>query len=286
MTVRGDNQANQIAITDDGHGNISATIDGHTASGTGIKHVVVEGRKGDDTISYTLTGVLVRKEKLEFRLGQGTDQLTLDFTQGATAAHLNIDVDGSGADTISSTFGDLNNTDLDYNASLGRGAGTMTTALDGNILGTSHVHFNVHSGPGNDSVQFKAVGAPDPNNPTGPPLGVQVDARSTLAFNVDGGPGQDGIVLDYAGDLGGKLRIGLNGGRGADTITTNVTADTTSSGSVFARVHGGAGNDNLTLNVNDNSGGTLGSVNALLDGGAGTDTATDTSNVHVIHCEG
>jgi len=65
--------------------------------------------------------------------------------------------------------------------------------------------------------------------------------------------------------------------------------DSGSTGSVKARVDGNKGDDNLTLNVIDNSGGagasTLSALKALIDGGKGFDTCVHTSNVVVKRCE-
>jgi hypothetical protein len=283
LLVLGDNNANTIAITDDGHGNVSATLDGNSVSGTGIKHVVVNTRGGDDTVTYTLTGQLTQNEKLQFQLGKGTDKLTLDFSKGLANSHLAVDVNGHGTDTVTSTFGDFNNSNLYYRANLGKGDDSVVTTLAGNILGTSQVRFNVNTGKGDDTVQFNAQGA---TNPNGPPSGVKIDSGAALDINVNGGKGADTITVNYEGVDNGKLGLNLRGGPGADTITANVTADAGSTGSIRAVERGGPGDDNLTLNVTDNSGSggtsTLGSLFALIDGGPGHNTLTHTANVKVV----
>ena len=64
---------------------------------------------------------------------------------------------------------------------------------------------------------------------------------------------------------------------------------TGSTGYLTAAVLGGLGNDDLTLTVNDDSGGggpsTLEYALAVLDGGPGTDTCVATPDVQVFNCE-
>jgi hypothetical protein len=291
LLIHGGNSSSQIAITDDGQGNVSATVDGQTVSGSGVNHVVVNTGKGDDTITYTLTGQLTTSEHLQFQLGKGTSQLTLDFSKGTSGGDLAIGINGHGTDTVTSTFGDFNNTNLFFRANFGRGDDTVTTNLDGNILGTSQVRFNLHTGSGDDTVQFNAQGtSTDSTNPNAPMSGVQIDPSALLAINLNGGAGSDTATVTYEGVDNGGLKLNVNGGPGGDTVTANVTADSGSTGSIDAAVAGGPGNDNLTLNVYDNSGSstsggsgssTLASLTAVLLPGPGNDTLTHTDNVTV-----
>src|SRR5262249_59785981 len=71
LFVRGDANANVITITDDGKGAVSAKIDGVSASGTGITHIMVEAGAGNDSLTYTLGGPLAGEERLLADLGSG-----------------------------------------------------------------------------------------------------------------------------------------------------------------------------------------------------------------------
>jgi hypothetical protein len=69
LLIRGDANANTISITDSGNGTITGTIDGQTATGTAINHVVVHSGAGDDTLTYTLTSPLTTPEHLQIDMG-------------------------------------------------------------------------------------------------------------------------------------------------------------------------------------------------------------------------
>jgi hypothetical protein len=260
--------ANTISITDNGSGMVSGTIDGQTASGTAINHVVVHSGAGDDTLTYTLTSPLTTPENLQIDMGSGMDSATLDFSPGIMSTRLKVDVTGSkGDDTLTTMFGPITDSHVDFRSNLGKGTDTFDGTLLGNITGSSAVRFQVHGGKGADTLGFHA---PSTN----------IDAGAKLDVNLLGGKGDDTINVDYTGVLNGKLRLNAGGGKGADTTNANVTLNAGSTGELRGAVRGGAGKDTLTFNVIDNSGGTA-DVDAFIDGGPGSDTITHTPNVKV-----
>jgi len=268
LLIRGDAMANTISITDDGSGMVSGTIDGETASGTAINHVVVHSGAGDDTLTYTLTSPLTTREHLQIDMGGGKDSATLDFSPGITNTNLKVDFTGhAGDDTLATMFGPITGSHVDFRSNLGKGTDTFDGTLLGNITGDSAVRFLVQGGKGADTLGFHA----DTTN---------IDAGAKLDVNLLGGKGNDAINVDYAGVLNGKLRLNASGGKGDDMITATATLNAGSTGELRGAVRGGSGHDTLTFNVIDNSGGTA-EVDAFVDGGPGKDTITNTPNVKV-----
>jgi hypothetical protein len=266
LLIRGDAMANTISITDNGNGTMTGTIDGQTATGTAINHVVVHAGGGDDTLTYTLTNPLTTTEHLQIDMGNGQDSATLDFSPGITNTRLKVDFTGhKGDDSLITKFGPITDSHIDFRSNLGKGADTFDETLLGNIVGDSAVRFLVLGGKGADTLGFHA----DTTN---------IDAGAKLDVNLLGGKGNDTINVDYQGVLNGKLRLNATGGPGNDTIDATVTLNAGSTGELRGRVRGGPGNDTLTFNVIDNSGGTA-DVDAFVDGGPGADTITHTPNV-------
>jgi hypothetical protein len=268
LLILGDPTADTVSIMDSGNGTISGTINGQSAAGTDINHVVVHTRGGDDTLTYTLTNPLTSPLNLQIDMGSGNDTATLDFSPGITNTRLKVDfTGGKGNDTLTTKFGAITNSELYFRSNLGKGNDTFDNTLLGSIVGDSAVRFLVHGGKGADTLGFHA----DSTN---------IDSGAKLDVNLLGGKGNDTINVDYQGVLNGELRLNANGGPGDDTVNANLTLNAGSSGELRGQVRGGPGNDTLTFNVFDNSGGTA-DVDAFIDGGPGADTITHTPNVKV-----
>jgi hypothetical protein len=266
LLIIGDPTADTVSITDSGNGTITGTIDGQSATGTTINHVVVHTRGGDDTLTYTLTNPLTSPLHLQIDMGNGKDSATLNFSPGITNTRLKVDfTGGKGNDTLTTMFGAITNSTVNFRSNLGKGDDTFDNTLLGNIVGDSAVRFLVLGGKGADTLGFHA----DNTN---------IDAGAKLDVNLLGGKGNDTINVDYQGVLNGQLRLNANGGPGDDTIDANLTLNAGSTGELRGRVRGGPGNDTLTFNVFDNSGGTA-DVDAFVSGGPGSDTITHTPNV-------
>lgn len=274
LLVQGDDAANNIAITDDGQGNISATVDGQTVTGTGIRNVVVHGRRGNDIVSYTLTGALSTAHHLNLHLGDGDDQVNFDFSPGLSS-RLKVNLHGGdGNDQVTATFGAVTGGNLFFNSNLGKGDDQLDVTFAGMLSQAARARFHVHGHMGNDTMAFHATG-------------VDIADTSVLAIFLKGGKDDDHLSVDYQGVLAGTLLVRLDGDQGTDTSAANLNAAAGSTGEVRALVKGGQGNDQLTLNVNDQSAtpSSLGVVFALIDGGQGEDDAFHTADVLVRRCE-
>jgi hypothetical protein len=118
-----------------------------------------------------------------------------------------------------------------------------------------------------------------------------VEVFSALTFNIHGGDNGDliGLLCGNPNEIsnpdimpGGSLNVGLAGGSGDDTIGAVIAVDPSSTGLVNALVSGGAGNDDLRLDVYGM--GDPNQLTALINGGKGRNTAHHTSNVRVVNC--
>ena len=269
LLIIGDPTADMVSVTDSGNGTVTGTIDGQSATGTTINHVVVHTRGGDDTLTYTLTNPLTSPLHLQIDMGAGNDTATLDFSPGVSSSRLKIDFNGGkGDDTLTTMFGDITSSRVNFRADLGKGADTFDSTLLGNVIGDSAVRFLVNGSTGDDTIGVHAAN-------------TNIDANARVDLDLLGGKGNDTINVDYQGVLNGKLRLNANGGPGDDTINANLTLNAGSTGELRGRVRGGPGNDTLTFNVVDNSGGTA-DVDASVSGGPGADTIISTPNVKQV----
>jgi hypothetical protein len=329
LIVQGDDAANTITITDDGQGNISASVTSGTqtvsGNGSGINAVVVFSRGGNDNLNYHLTGALTNNEAIAVIMGSGADSANFDFSAGVSSKALTVTLVGTGSENVVAGFGavtganvvlteylgagggtsalaftgtvsgstvvasvvgsvggtavaasfkDINNSTVALPAYLGVGGDMFDLTLGGNILGTSQVSVAAIGGAGNDTLAVHATG-------------VNIDSGAGLNVYLNGGLfGHDTASVDYEGQLNGRLTVVSAAGLQGDTLTDNLTADAGSTGRLFAVEAGGPGDDNLTLNVFDNSnpggGSTLARLFALINGGGGHNTIQHTPNVIVI----
>ncbi len=91
----------------------------------------------------------------------------------------------------------------------------------------------------------------------------------------------EGIADSFAPDS--RHNSCHSGSCGNDTVSAVMQFDSRSAAPIDARVLGGTGNDDLTLDIYGI--GDPDFLTALIDGGAGIDTAHHTDNVRVVNCE-
>lgn len=278
MVILGDNAANMVDISDDGTGGISAKITGMrgsvTRNATGIKYITVNVYDGADIVNYKLTNTLTTDRVLEFLLGRGDDRATLDASTGVDEAALCIAIEGfDGVDNVGLTLGTLDDASVGGAFDLGRGNDTARIKFAGDLEGYSYACFNVDGADGNENISVDATN-------------VNIAEQAGMSLYLEGENGLDTINVAYSGVLKGGIHMVAEGGQGNDTIAANFTIRATSFGKLLATVDGGRGDDNLTLNVFDNSGGggqtTLQKLKAVIVRGGGKDTITKTPNVQVV----
>ena len=248
LRIVGDSGADTVNISDQGNGHIDVTNGKGKVLGSAddVSVIRFNGKDGKDTVSYTLANPLTNTEKLILNLGGGgKNQAAIDLSQGISGADLHVTVNGgSGADTIGATLGSLSSAKL---------------VLD------------VDGGAGKDAISVTGSG-------------VNISDDSVLKLDLAGGDGADTIATVFDGVILGKLVSTIEGGKGADTVTANITANSTSSGTLKAIERGGKGLDNVTLNVIDDSGdpdSTLAALHATIFDASGLDSLTHTDNVTI-----
>jgi len=227
LEIHGDSGADTINIQDSGNGTITVT-DGTgqwLGQATGVRSIRLEGNSGNDTVRYKLLNTLTVNQSVYIELGSGgNNYANLDFSPGIRGANLTVCVTGSVG----------NDTIL---ASIGE-------------LTRAHTTFFLVGGDGNDNIQF------------GAPSGL--DARSTMNVMLNGGRGNDNLQAAYSGLVFGALSVAANGGDGADDVNINIKVEEDSTGKVAGWAAGDAGNDKVTLYMNDYSGDLIRSTLSLL----------------------
>ena len=254
LLITGTNKADVVHVADNGTGNagnITVTLgDGTTYVSHGAVGVVeVEGKGGNDQVSYDLTGPLVATRSVLVDLGAGNDKFT------------------------GNVAGDINNADgLNLQVYGGAGNDAMSINQTGRTLQGTFIPYLEGDG-GNDSLSFKSTGAIAP--------------AAAVIPGLTGGAGNDTITSDYSGVINGNYiyNLAIDGGAGNDTIVDNINVAAGSSGTVGtdantpAIVRGGAGSDNIRFTIKVDPSAVRTQVAAVVSGGAGKDTIQRTSNV-------
>ncbi len=111
---------------------------------------------------------------------------------------------------------------------------------------------------------------------------VDIAAGARLELNGYGGNGNDFMGMRYQGELDGEIRYTADGQAGHDTLVAYQRPDCGSTGMIFARAYGSAGDDQLTMEIRKQCLADPVVVDALIDGGLGFDTAWHTANVGVV----
>lgn len=160
LFVIGDAGANQVAIQDGGNGQVDATIDGLTASRSGINAIVVLAGAGNDSVSYSLNNTLTQLMAVAVYGGSGDDTIkaTANADIAADAALLLYLDGGFGADTISVDYqGQLQGA---LAAVLNGGAGndTLTANVALNAGSTGYLAAALYGGAGTDAATLNVTG--------------------------------------------------------------------------------------------------------------------------------
>ncbi len=287
LTIMGTAGPDTIELGDDGS-TISLLCDGKTSPQLfgGVRQVNVQGRGGNDTVRYDLFVSLGTRRALNVNLGAGDDRFLafLNNNDLGTGGNLGLNVQGgTGSDRLRFEFGKDPNT-------------ALTSTLSQGLLIPTFQSF----APG--AVNF------------GTTNGVDIALNASLRLNLNGGPGDNAIAVDYLGTIAGNtaggigggtptpvvgpggitqnpgtLAVNVTGGGGSDVLVSRIIAQAGSTGRVQARESGGAGEDSLTLTVRQVQGTALQpgsvSVDARLDGGPGIDHCDRTPNVIGVNCE-
>lgn len=224
LRITGDNvmvnQADRITINDNGQGSVQVihNFPNTKLIRTGVRHIVVDTRGGNDRVIYNLTGNVTQTSPtgpytVSIGLGAGVDVLTANLNGVIATAGVGLvfGVDGgSGRDTLNVT---------------GRGIFAANAGLS----------YNISGGADTDTINVDYQGELD----------------CPFVCTIRGGADRDIISanLRFSPGSSGQLDLSVAGEGGDDTITTAVT----NQGNVtlaFAQIVGGAGTDMCSLITN------------------------------------
>jgi hypothetical protein len=283
LLIDGAADAEQVAITDDGYGNVtvSAGVGGATL-GTfdGIDRITVRLREGADNFEYVRGGGLTptvepaiphTPMKLKIDLGTGADHAGFDLSQGLTDEKVVIHFNGfADNDDVHLDAGTLTDARLLLFGDLGLGDDSFHANLDGDLLGKSILGLDIAGGLGNDLIEAQATD-------------VDTGADAVLGLYLQGNVGDDQVAVNYTGQNLGGIGVLVTGGFGKDTVNVAFSFDTGSTGDAAVGVYAGEGNDTITMTTA--GAGSLGEKVFLVHGAAGTDTGITTSDVIKLSIE-
>jgi hypothetical protein len=211
LTILGDNANNSIQISDDGNGNITVTCDGVASLPVaGVRDIVVNGRKGRDSVFYTLTADLAAAQtrNVTVDLGEGNDLFLAQAINNADimgTAALSFNIKGNlGNDHIRFSFTD----DFDVNA-----AGILGILVNGN--------------EGNDRIALVQLGA--------------IDGNFNLALNGNAGRDRVGASLNLDSSSAGVVNAVVRGQADNDLLTLLLTTGEGVTATLTGKVSGGGG---------------------------------------------
>lgn len=283
LFILGDREANRIAIADTREGGISVAFDdGESHHFTGVQRIFVETFAGDDEVTATFNNP---PDIFEFRadLGAGDDRLTIsgfDPQPDPPRQTVIFDIDaGAGDDTIVFDFDHLHFRGQ-FQVSVEGGAGndrlSFATIIPC-ILPESELRIGLAGGAGDDQLAVRM----------GESSREPAEIEGNLRLDLNGGVGDDLVKLDFGHNhFSGQVLIAAHGGAGNDQMAIKIQPCILPEGELHIRFDGGAGNDQLAMRFHSPSemhAEIDGVVRLNVHGGAGDDEIVldmDNLNIH------
>ena len=282
LVIKGDGEADQVAITDDGYGHVSVYAgEGGELLGeySGITKIRVRLRGGDDELAYRRQIVFFpmvhpspKPQPLLIRadLGAGNDQASFDFREGLSNSRVTLVVHGrSGDDAMHLQVGDMHRGKLTMGALMGIGNDSFAAALTGDWTHKSKVALAVIGMAGDDYLRVDA--------------NASLGSRASLGVSLFGDDGTDAVLMNYNGQNNGLIGVYLGGGEGNDTVGGEWSFESGSTGSAYLGAFGDGGDDTLGLLVGGDE--DLSGKSFQLHGGDGFDRGLATPNVEQFGIE-
>jgi hypothetical protein len=219
-----------------------------------VRNIVVLAGRGNDQVTYTLTGDMAAPAPLERFAG---------LLQGLIR---NLPPLPSGLGDLAGLAAGLGRTGRGIAIELGDGDDQFTGTMLGRTIAAGF-NLGVHGGTGQDKVGFAATD-------------TTIADRVFYNIGLVGGRDNDTIQSTIAGVNRGRINLAADGGMGNDQVDASVTTNDGSTGRVNAVVRGGDGDDQLKLALQG-----AGVTSGLLLGGRGTDVAITTGKVRVLGVE-
>lgn len=222
LVIRGDNQANNIVINDNGTsvaGNVTVLADGQSYTATGsIATIRVLTRGGNDSVQYDLSSDLWGARNVIADLGNGADSFVANLqTNINDPAALAMRVWGGNGNDLLTLNAVGANVGVGGSLKVGFQGGNGKDTLDMNFSGilNGDAIFNADGGNGKDVV----TGHLNAESSELQETGETWPSTGTLVAHFRGGNGVDAMTLQVTGtdDLT-KFVARANGGNGKDTF--------------------------------------------------------------------
>jgi hypothetical protein len=184
LAVIGTSGADTVDITNDGAGNVTATLNGTTREASGIRAVAVYTGGGNDAVTLD-AGDLTRRFAFAVFGGGGDDTLSATVGGVAAGAAATVVLDGgAGNDTISTSAAGEIDGYLAVALTGGFGTDTILGEIDVAAGSTGRVAAAVAGGVGDDDLTLNVTGD-------------GLDELASLRARLHGGPGTDtGVATD------------------------------------------------------------------------------------------
>jgi hypothetical protein len=291
LQIVGSASTDRVLIGDNGAGQIAVLCDNQRTPRlfNNITTISVNLLGGTDEFRYDLINSLTVPRNVNVNLGPGNDicQVFMNDFELLFGASMAFDLRGGGGnDRMTFNTGDDPDT-ATFNIFLAALGAPPTQfnpvtnnfgASDGTDVPTgTTLTCRIDGGTQSDQISVNYTGI----------------IQGNVNFDLRGGgnlaPFRDLIQFDYTGTIQGRFGLTVDGGPGPDTIIINFALNNVSNGFLNARVQGGAANDNIRMNLRG-----LGTAvapsglrtDARIDGGPGrADRCQVSGNVQVINCE-
>lgn len=240
----------------------TSAINVNVAGSVGNDSLVAQFKSADPAALATLVPAV----KLALDGGDGNDRLMLACNNLVLRGRMDATMTGdAGNDTVAQDFHGNNwFAPLNLVASGGDGDDVMDTEFDSTgprSVYNALIGVSIAGDAGNDLLNFN--------------LGAHSSGGGGA------GTGERGNTTDPVVNVG--FNFTLDGGDGNDVATAWAVVAPQGAGNLNARVLGGNGDDNLTLDLSAIP--PLFHFTGLIDGGAGFDTHTSSPTVTVVNCE-
>jgi hypothetical protein len=274
LTVTGDGNTDNIAVTDNGHGGIHATVYAAndttvlaSGSGSGLSEIKINGAGGNDTIDYTLSNALSKNEKLVLNLGGGSVNADLNYNAGISS-NLSVLIDGAGSgnDTVETDFGALSSSArVSLDEYLGAGTSTGTVNYNDAIAAGAWTGVTIHGESGTNHAAINFDGAVSGKVHVVEHLGTGtttagltfsggIDTGASVFVQVDGGTSANQANVSFGNATGAHLRI--DEGLGSGTTGSQITFGNLSGDVVHVNLDAGHGSHQVSTSYGTISGGT------------------------------
>lgn len=255
-----------------------------------IRKIKFVMKRGNDFVFVGNLGSTTNDRKIDIILGDGDDEVLIDFTgnNGAgigaissaryTQVRSELDITvkgGKGNDSVNASFPRVRAGEIDFDCKMGAGDDWCEANMYGDTVYGGEASFDLKGGNGDDNL--RSVSDFDQYNDDG---NVNVYDATSFSVRMDGGGGNDGLWPQYSGTVNGDLTYLINGQGNDDEAYVLLDLQPSSLGEVLALLNGSGGDDYLDLVILGSAASTSGAIN----GGGGADVCASTPGILHSNC--